>query len=80
MNKVVLIIVFGLVISSCATQEKTVELASGKMVTQKKYNKMLDKAFKTADRDARKSVKGNLNKKEIKEFRNNINVTLDTLN
>lgn len=80
MNKIVLILIFGLLISSCATQQKSVELANGEMVTQKQYDKMLEKAFKTADKEARKSVKGKLNRKEVKELRENTTVILDTIN
>lgn len=80
MNKVVLIFSFGLLVSSCVTQQRSVELANGKMVTQKQYNKMLDKAFKTADKNARKSVKGKLSKKQIREIHEEVTVTTDTIN
>lgn len=80
MNRFVLVLFFGLIVSSCATQQNTVELSNGKMVTQKQYEKMLGKAFKTAERDANKSVKGKMSRKDIKELRENISVTLDTIN
>ena len=80
MNKIVLILIFGLLVSSCATQQKSVELANGEMVTQKQYDRMLEKAFKTADKDARKFVKSKLNRKEVKELRENTTVILDTIN
>ena len=78
MNKVILII--GLIISSCATQQKTVELANGKMVTQKEYEKMLNHAFKAADKEGRKAVKGKLTRKQIREIHENVTVTIDTIN
>jgi len=80
MNKVLSIFVFSVLVSSCATQQKTVELANGKMVTQKQYDKMINKAFRTADKEATKSVRGKLTRKEIKEFRETTTVTLDTIN
>lgn len=80
MNKVVLIFSFGLLVSSCVTQQKSVELANGKMVTQKQYNKMLDKAFKAADKEGRKAVKGKLSRKQIREIQEEIMVTTDTIN
>jgi hypothetical protein len=66
-------------LGSCAIQEKSIELANGEMVTQKKYDRMIGKAFKSADKEARKSVKGKMSRKEIKEFRENITVVVDTL-
>lgn len=80
MNKVVLIFIFGLLISSCATQQKTVELANGKMVTQKEYEKMLKHAFKAADKEGRKAVKGKLSRKQIREIHEEVTVTTDTIN
>jgi len=80
MNKVILVFVFGLLFSSCATQQKTVELANGKMVTQKEYEKMLNHAFKVADKESRKSVRGKLRRKQIREIHEEITVTTDTIN
>lgn len=79
MNKVILLLFVVFLLGSCAIQEKTIELANGEMVTQKKYDRMLDKAFKFADKEARKSVKGELSKKQIREFRGGITVEVDTL-
>lgn len=80
MNKVILIIGFTLSLISCATQQKTVELANGKMVTQKEYNKMLNNAFKAADKSGRKAVKGKLSRKQIREIHENVTVEIDTTN
>ena len=79
MNKVISILFLVVFLTSCATQQKTVELANGNMVTQKQYDRMLDKAFKYADKEARKSVKGKLSKKQIREFREGVTVGVDTL-
>lgn len=80
MNKVVLFLFFGVLVSSCVTQQKTVELANGKMVTQKEYEKMLNHAFKSADREGRKAVKGKLTRKQIREIHENVTVEIDTTN
>lgn len=79
MNKVISILFLVVFLTSCATQQKTVELANGNMVTQKQYDRMLDNAFKYADKEARKSVKGKLSKKQIREFREGVTVGVDTL-
>jgi len=79
MNKVISILFLVVFLTSCATQQKTVELANGDMVTQKQYDRMLDKAFKYADKEARKSDKGKLSKKQIREFREGVTVEVDTL-
>jgi hypothetical protein len=75
MNKVISVLFFIMLFSSCAIQKKSVELANGELVTQKKYNKMLSKAFKNADKQAKKTVKGVMNKKQIKNFRKEVNTT-----
>jgi hypothetical protein len=79
MNKVISILFIIIFLSSCATQQKTIELTDGTMVTQKKYDKMIENAFKYADKHARKSSKGKLSRKQIREFRNEITVEVDTL-
>ena len=79
MNKVISLLFTILLLGSCATQQKTVELANGEMITEKQYQKKLDKAFKYADKEARKAVKGKMSKKEIREFRENLSVESDTL-
>lgn len=78
MNKVIFGLSILILVSSCATQQKTVELANGKMVTQKQYDKMLDKAFKQAEIEAKKAVKGKLTNKEIKEFNQSLTIEVDT--
>lgn len=77
MNKVFLTLVIGLLIISCGTQ-KTVTLANGKTVTQKKYDRMLNKAFRDADKAARDAVKGRMNRKEIRELKKELTVVTDT--
>lgn len=79
MNKLISLLFVIFLLGSCVIQEKSVELANGEMVTQKKYDQMIEKAFKSADKEARKSVKGKMSRKEIKEFRETITVKIDTL-
>ena len=57
-----------LLLSSCA--QKTVSLADGRMVTQRKYDRMIRHAFNAAEKEARKSVKGKMSRKQIREFEN----------
>jgi len=78
MNKAIKIVSMCLILSSCASQLKTVELSNGKMITQKQYQKKLDKAFRVAKKDAQKSVKGRMSKKETDEFFQTTTVVLDT--
>ena len=66
-------------LTSCASQLKTVELANGEMITQKQYQKKLDKSFRIAEKDARKTVKGKMTKKDIEEFHQTTTVVVDTL-
>jgi hypothetical protein len=79
MNKVISILFLLILVSSCATQQKTVELANGTMVTQKEYDKMLNHAFKSADKAGRDAVKGKMSRKQIREFHEEISVEIDTL-
>jgi hypothetical protein len=60
------------------TQQKTVQLANGKMVTQQKYDRMLDKSFKEADKAGRRAVKGQMSKKDIDSLNKDLEVTVDT--
>lgn len=79
MKKVIILLVVVFLLGSCRTQEKSIELANGKMVTQKQYDKMIDHAFKSAEKQARKAVKGKMSKKQIREFHKSIIVEVDTL-
>jgi hypothetical protein len=60
---------------SCA--EKNVSLADGRMVTQRKYDRMIQHALKTAEKEARKSVKGKMSRKQIREFENSQSIPLE---
>jgi ABC-type glutathione transport system ATPase component len=62
-------------LSSCA--EKTVSLADGRMVTQRKYDRMIQHALKTAEKEARKSVKGKMSRKQIREFENSESIPVE---
>lgn len=77
MNKVVLILGLGLLITSCGSQ-KTISLANGDMVSQKKYDKLLNKSFKVADKAGKRAVKGEMSKRDIRSFKNDVNISVDT--
>lgn len=80
MYKVIKSISFFLFLVSCAPQSKTVELANGEKITQKQYQKKLNKSFRIAEKDARKVVKGKMTKKDVDEFYRKTTVVIDTLN
>lgn len=65
-NKLILILSILITLTSCVNQKKTVLLANGKYVTQKKYDKMINNAFKYAEKETRKKFK--MTKKEQKDF------------
>lgn len=67
------IFVIFLIFSSCAMQNKTVMLASGRYVTEKTYHKMLNNAMKSAEKSARKAC--GISKKQAKSFDREINVS-----
>lgn len=79
MNKVVKLFSVCLILSSCASQLKTVELANGEMITQKQYERKLNKSFRVANKDAQKVVKGKMSKKDIDQFFQTTTVVLDTI-
>ena len=71
----VFIYCFFYLLSSCA--EKNVSLADGRMVTQRKYDRMIQHALKTAEKEARKSVKGKMSRKQIREFENSQSIPVE---
>lgn len=62
-------------LSSCSP--KTVPLADGRMVTQRKYDRMIQHALNTAEKEARKAVKGKMSRKQIREFENSNSIPVD---
>ena len=66
MNKVIVIFLSLVILTSCVTQNKTVQLANGKYVTEKTYNKMIKKAMTDAKKTACK--KTGMSKKQLKSF------------
>jgi hypothetical protein len=78
MSEFISVFVFGLLITSCSTQQKTVQLANGKMVTQRQYDKMLNHAFNEADKAGRRAVKGEMSKNDIDSLNNELEVVIDT--
>ncbi|MFN5031717.1 MAG: hypothetical protein ACK5FX_05790 [Flavobacteriia bacterium] len=69
------IFLFLIIISSCA--EKTVSLADGRMVTQRKYDRMIQHALHAAEKEARKAVKGKMSRKQIREFENSQSIPVE---
>lgn len=80
MKKIVVLLIVSLLLFSCNTQKKTVELANGKMITEKQYAKLLNSSLKKANRAANKSVKNKLSRKQRKELFNNVSIKVDTSN
>jgi hypothetical protein len=76
MKNVTLMLLFVVLLSSCATQ-KTVQIANGKFVTEKQYQRGIDKAFRKAERAGRKGVKNSISKEEVKSFEKSLNESLD---
>jgi len=68
MNKSILIFFSVILLTSCVTQEKTIKLCDGTYITQKKYDKILKHIHKDAKRFARKSVRGEMTRKQIRQF------------
>lgn len=69
---------FGVVIFyviSCA--EKNVSLADGRMVTQRKYDRMIQHALNASEKEARKAVKGKMSRKQIREFENSQSIPVE---
>ena len=60
------IILILLLTSSC--QEKTILLANGKYVTKRKYDRMINNAFKHAEKESRKKLK--MTKKQQRDLWN----------
>jgi isocitrate/isopropylmalate dehydrogenase len=54
--------------TSCAVQEKNVELVDGSLITQRKYDRIIRKAFRDAERSANKVVRGMMTRKQVREF------------
>ena len=58
--KVSLIILMCVLLTSCVTQKKTIRLTNGKYISQKKYDKIVDKAFDKAFKDSKYLFDGTL--------------------
>lgn len=78
MRKIIGFILISLVLFSCSTQKKTIMLANGKMISQKQYDRGLQKAFRKAKRAADKSMRGKLSRKQRKELFNNTTIKVET--
>jgi hypothetical protein len=73
----IIIFVLALLIG-CA--EKTVSLVDGTMITQRKYDKLINNAFKKADKAGRKAVRGKMSRKQIRDFKNTpVDLVFDTI-
>ena len=53
-------------------------LANGKMISQKQYDRGLQKAFRKAKRAADKSMRGKLSRKQRKELFNNTTIKVES--
>jgi PBP1b-binding outer membrane lipoprotein LpoB len=71
MKNLIVIITSILLLTSCATQ-KTIELANGKKVTEKQFQKMTHKAFEESF--------GKMSSQEDSLLFNDVKVTVDTIN
>ncbi len=58
--KVSLIILMCVLLTSCVTQKKTIRLTNGKYISQKKYDKIVDKAFDKAFKNSKYLFGSNL--------------------
>jgi hypothetical protein len=47
------------------------------MVTQRKYDRMIQHALNTAEKDARQEVKGKMSRKQIREFENSKDIPVE---
>jgi hypothetical protein len=54
--------------TSCAIQEKNIELVDGSFITQRKYDRIIRRAFRGAERTANKSVRGLMTRKQVRKF------------
>jgi PBP1b-binding outer membrane lipoprotein LpoB len=71
MKNLIVIIVSILFLTSCATQ-KTIELANGKKVTEKQFQKMCHKAFEDSF--------GQMTSQEDSLLFDDVKITVDTIN
>ena len=54
-----------------------VPLADSTLITQKKYYRLIRKAFRDAERSANKVVRKQLSRKQTKNLFNNTNITIE---
>ncbi len=78
----VIIILASIVLTTSCTPQKTIQLANGEVITEKKLDRLTRRAERRAKRAAYKSVKGRLSKKQVNDFMNSTdtNISIDTLN
>jgi hypothetical protein len=70
-----LVVIF--VLTSCSVYEKNVPLADGTLITQKKYDRIIRKVFRDAERSANKVVRKQLSRKQTKNLFNDTNITIE---
>ncbi|MCE2713237.1 MAG: hypothetical protein LW688_11975 [Cryomorphaceae bacterium] len=63
MKPIILLLLFFTVVG-CSSYKPTVSLANGKLVSKHKYDRMLQKAFRSAHREAKRSVIREFNRNE----------------
>ena len=77
MIKVFSTIVVIFVLTSCSVYEKNVPLADGTLITQKKYDRIIRKVSRDAERSANKVVRKQLSRKQTKNLFKDTNITIE---
>jgi hypothetical protein len=64
-------------LTSCSVYEKNVELVDGTFITQKKYDRIIRKVSRDAERSANKVVRKQLSRKQTKNLFKDTNITIE---
>ena len=64
-------------LTSCSVYEKNVELVDGTFITQKKYDRIIRKVSRNAERSANKVVRKQLSRKQAKNLFKDTNITIE---
>jgi hypothetical protein len=77
MIKVFFTLVTICLLTSCSVYEKNVELVDGTFITQKKYDRIIRKVSRDAERSANKVVRKQLSRKQAKNLFKDTNITIE---
>jgi hypothetical protein len=77
MIKVFFTLVTICLLTSCSVYEKNVELVDGTFITQKKYDRIIRKVSRDAERSSNKVVRKQLSRKQTKNLFNDTNITIE---